>query len=94
MKKKLAKEDNKIDISTEYLQIVNLGRVIFVYVIQLLYDANVKLNGDKIQKFLVVDSELDLKETPEMSKKLLKYDFIRQKIDTKERISKIYFLIL
>lgn len=80
------------DLSREYIYIVNLSRIIFVYIIQLLYDKGVRLTDSKVQKFLMVDSELDSKEKPEIAKKLLKYDFIRNRIDTKSRIGKLFLL--
>ena len=85
MKKKLS-SNKKLNLSHEYVQIVNLARIIFVYIIQLLYDHNVRLNNNLIQKFLILDSELDSLEIKEVKDKLINYDLIRSKVDTNKRI--------
>jgi hypothetical protein len=76
-------------VSQEYIQIVNYARIIFVYIIQLLYDNNVRLNNNLVQKFLVMDSELDSQERKEVSSKILSYDFVKSRVDTNKRIGKI-----
>lgn len=80
MKKKLIAKD--YNITNEFIEIVNYSRIIFTYIIQVLYDNNVRLNGAQIQKFLVLDSELDLNEKKEVSDKFLKYEYINSLIDT------------
>jgi hypothetical protein len=88
-KKKIT--ENNYNIKTEYIQIVNLARLIFVYIIQLLYDKNIRLNANAIQKFLVLDSELDFSESKDITLKLIKYDYINSKINTSKKIGKIIF---
>jgi hypothetical protein len=82
---------NDSHITKEYIQIVNLSRIIFVYIIQLLYDRDIRLNKPQILKFLELDSELDSEEPKEVSSKLLRYEYVRSKIDTKSRIGKKLF---
>ena len=52
----------------------------------MLYDHNVKLNNNLIEKFLTLDCELDSKEIKEVKSKLINYHFIRNKIDTTKKI--------
>jgi hypothetical protein len=92
LKKKLASKST--NIAHEYLKIVNLARIIFVYIIQLLYDNNLRLNNSIIQKFLILDSELDSLEPKSISEKILNYDLVRSKVDTTKRISKYLYITL
>jgi hypothetical protein len=89
LKKKLAKKDS--NIASDYIKILNYARVIFVYIIQLLYDHNVKLNDNLIGKFLTLDSELDRQEKKEVSCKLLNYEFVRNQVDTNKKLGKIFY---
>jgi hypothetical protein len=84
LKKKLAKKES--NISSDYIKIVNYARVIFVYIIQLLYDNSVKLNDNLIGKFLNLDNELDRQEKKDVSSKLLNYDFVRGQVDTNRKL--------
>lgn len=89
MKKKLLARDT--NITNEYTQIVNYARIVFVYIIQLLYDSNVRLNNNLVQKFLVMDSELDSQERKDVSSKILSYDFVKSRVDTNKKIGKIIY---
>lgn len=89
LKKKLAKRDS--NINSEYVKIINFSRVIFVYIIQMLYDKSVKLNNNLIEKFLNLDRDLDSTEIKEVGSKLISYDIIRNKIDTSKKIGKLNF---
>ena len=94
MKAKLSA--NHLDIDQEYIKIVNLARIVFVFIFYLLYEYGVKINTHQIQKFLKSDSEVDNDETKSVSKYLLDYNFLRTKVNTKEKISKnlkIYFIL-
>ena len=55
----------------------------------MLYDNNVRLNNNLVQKFLVMDSELDSQERKEVSNKILNYDFVKSRVDTNKIIGKI-----
>jgi hypothetical protein len=80
------------NIENEYINLVNISRVIYVYIIQLLYDKNIKLNGNVIQKFLVQDSELDLEEKGVVRNKLVKYNDINRIMDISKKIGKFFNL--
>jgi hypothetical protein len=86
LKNKLLKNDK--NINHEYIQIVSLSRIIFVYIIQLLYDLKMKFNKNLPEKFIMFETEFDSQETPEVREKLLSLEYVRSKVDTKTRISK------
>ena len=79
--------NNEKNIKNEYIKIVNISRVIFVFIIQLLYDNNVRLNSTLMQKFLILDSELDNQEKNEVKEKLLSHNKIREEVDTSKKIN-------
>ncbi len=84
LKKKLQTRDYNID--TEYIHFINISRLLIVYIIQILYDKQVKLNDAGIEKFLTIDRDLDLKESNDIRHKILKYELLNKKVNTAERI--------
>jgi hypothetical protein len=53
----------------------------------MLYIKGVKLNSEKIQKFLVVDLELDKGEEGKVRNQLIRYEQFKHKIDTTHPLS-------
>ena len=51
----------------------------------------IKLNSNQISKFLTVDSELDVREKPEIGPNLITFNYIKKKVDTSKKISKFRF---
>ncbi len=94
LKIKLLKNDT--NINHEYIQIVSFARLVFVFIIQLLYDLNIKFNKNIAEKFIIFESEFDSQEASDIRDKLLSLEYVRGKVDTKSRISnnKINFSIL
>lgn len=91
MKELLSKNDMR-DFNKEYVNFVNVSRVINVYIIQLLCNKSIKLNMDGILKFLKYDSEIDTAET-EITGLIVKYDQIKKNINTSKRIGIFTFFI-
>jgi len=85
MRKKLMAGDHNLNL--EYIKIVNISRIVFYYIIQLVLDKSVKLNGNQIAKFLAVDSGLDVLEEVDIRKSLLTFVYIKKKVFTTERIN-------
>lgn len=92
MKEHLNKNEIR-EVDKEYVNFVNVSRVIYVYIIQFLCDQGIKLNMDKITKFLKSDSEIDRNE-PEICDFFVRYDIIKRNIDTHKRIGKNIFFII
>ena len=78
-------------ILPEYLQIINLGRIIIVHLIKTLYSNEIKINSEIVQKFMRTDSELDLSEKPNVKNKIMSYNYIKSKMPKdSQRIGKLY----
>jgi hypothetical protein len=86
LKIKLLKNDK--NINHEYVQIVSFARLVFVFIIQLLFDLNIRFNKNIAEKFIIFESEFDSQESAEVRNKLLSLEYVRSKIDSKSRISK------
>lgn len=83
--KELLSKNNMRDFNKEYVNFVNVSRVINVYIIQLICNKSIKLNMDGILKFLKYDSEIDTAET-EITDLIVKYDQIKKNINTSKKI--------
>ena len=92
MKMHLSKNELR-EVDKEYINFVNVSRVIYVYIIQFLCDQGIKLNMEGILKFLKTDSEIDNNE-PGISDCFVKYDAIKKNIDTHKRIGKYTLFIM
>ena len=77
-------------IVPDYLQLVNLGRIVFVFLIQTLYDNKVKINGEAIQKFMVLDSEIDAREKPGIKERIIKFGYVKGKMPNNALIGIIF----
>ena len=64
----------------DYLQIVNIGRIVIVHLIKTLYKAGVQLNGEIIQKYMKVDSDLDTTEKLNIKNKIMSFNYIKSKM--------------
>jgi len=91
LKMKLLKNDK--NIKDEYVQIISFARLVFVYIIQLLFDLNIRINKNIAEKFIIFESEFDSQESSDVRNKLLSLEYVRRKIDTKFRIGKKYKII-
>lgn len=61
----------------DYLQVVNLGRIVIVYLIMSLYNVGVKLNNENVQKFMKIDADLDTTEKPSLRSKIMSFTHIK-----------------
>jgi len=64
-------------IIPDYLQIVNLGRIIIVHLIKTLYSKEIKINNNTIQKYMVSDSELDNTEKKGIKQRIMNFNYIK-----------------
>lgn len=91
----LSEKDENIkfkEMMPDYIQLVNLARIVIVYLIQLLYNYKIKLNSENITKFMKHDSELDSREDPAIKEKIIKYMHIKMRLPSNgERIGKFYY---
>ena len=83
--KELLSKNNMRDFNKEYVNFVNVSRVINVYIIQLICNKSIKLNMDGILKFLKYEREIDTAET-EITDIIVKYDQIKKNINTSKKI--------
>lgn len=96
IKKQIINQGDKSDrdvlkaCSPDYLQIINLGRIVFFYVIQFLLDKDVKINMEKVSKFLKHDTELDKTESKHNQSRILPFHYIKSKVDTTKKIGTAY----
>lgn len=65
------------EIIPDYLQVVNLGRIVIVYLIMSLYNVGIKLNNENIQKFMKNDADLDTTEKPMIRMKIMSFTHIK-----------------
>ena len=86
--KKIVDHPNKKDseklqeMVPDYLKIINLGRIVIIYFIQLLYNSKIKLSEKNIKKFMKHDLELDSHEPPGIKEKIIKFNFVKSKLPT------------
>ena len=77
------------DLIPDYLQVVNLGRIVIVHLIKTLYKNKINIDNDIVQKYMRVDNDLDSTEKLNIKNKIMNFNYIKAKMPKdNEKISK------
>ena len=80
------KSNNLPELDKEYISFINVSKFLIVYLTQFLTEKGVILDKEKLKKFYEVDTELDNKESKNISDSIINYDTIRKNIDFHKKI--------